>query len=512
MGAEVFILLFTFVFMLVLHKLTNMASDAPAQPKPISTKQVNLSKWGMYGTHARAFKLVTNPATFCDQLVEFFQTHHIGERRDRNAPPAAQTSWWFVSRRDDENYAVFATIIYPEYFPLAEQRTMFRIDLSIMYDVFGNSLRFEWYVTSAGVVEQKTPASGTIMKYTIEQVCQLLSAGVEQVPQPLRENKIVVTANAIRYWPSPQDYNESIQNPSTSFQTPVLRSGKVAENEIGLPRVATGAFASVYKVGTNSGDCAVKCFLGLTPDLELRYALLSNFILKDDLECTVDFDFISEGIRVRDTWYPVLRMVWVEGLPLSSYVQNILDDQSKLCALCDDFLKTVEELRRAGIAHGDLQHGNILVTDEGIRLVDYDGMFVPGMARMASNEIGHRNYQHPRRRSTHFGPYLDNFSQWVIYVALKALIADPSLWKKLDGGDECLLLRKADFDHPDDSEALRLMGESPSEEVRTLVARFREIIQMTVEQVPPLELTNVILVNENGAQPKAPLSRPPSNA
>src|SRR5436305_8445438 len=110
------------------------------------------------------------------------------------------------------------------------------------------------------------------------------------------------------------------------------------------------------------------------------------------------------------------------------------------------FAELVGELRAAGIAHGDLQHGNILVAPGGdLRLTDYDGMYVPALSGLESNELGHRNYQHPGRRRSEFGPHLDDFSSWVIYASLTALSIDPVLWGRLDGGDECLLIRSRDL-------------------------------------------------------------------
>ncbi|MBK8035367.1 MAG: hypothetical protein IPK17_38860 [Chloroflexi bacterium] len=50
------------------------------------------------------------------------------------------------------------------------------------------------------------------------------------------------------------------------------------------------------------------------------------------------------------------------------------------------------------MVHGDFQHGNIVVgAGEAIKLLDYDGMLVPGAIELPSGEIGHRHYQHPSR-------------------------------------------------------------------------------------------------------------------
>ena len=86
-----------------------------------------------------------------------------------------------------------------------------------------------------------------------------------------------------------------------------------------------------------------------------------------------------------------------------------------------------------------LQHGNIMVNDGELYLVDYDGMFVPSMAGSSSNELGHRNYQHPRRSAETFGPHLDNFSAWVIYISLQAMVKDEWIYERLGSGDDCLL-------------------------------------------------------------------------
>ncbi len=130
------------------------------------------------------------------------------------------------------------------------------------------------------------------------------------------------------------------------------------------------------------------------------------------------------------------------------------------------------DLRTAGIAHGDLQHGNILVLPDGqLRLVDYDGMFVPAMKGWRSNELGHRNYQHPARTAEHFGPELDNFAAWVIYSSLCAVVLESSIYKQLGGGDDCLLLRRGDFDNAGQSQVFRQLsslGYPISSHVKTL--------------------------------------------
>jgi hypothetical protein len=114
----------------------------------------------------------------------------------------------------------------------------------------------------------------------------------------------------------------------------------------------------------------------------------------------------------------------------------------------------VLDLQSARIAHGDLQHGNVVITARGIVLVDYDGMFVPGLSGRPSGEDGHRNFQHPRRTGADFGPELDNFSAWAVYLSLLALAEDPTLWSRVAAaGDERLLLAQSDYENPARSDA-----------------------------------------------------------
>jgi serine/threonine protein kinase len=163
-------------------------------------------------------------------------------------------------------------------------------------------------------------------------------------------------------------------------------------------------------------DYSLRLFLKNIKDQAERYARISDFVQNDDLPCTVTFDFLTRGIKFRNEWLPALKMEWVEGLSFDDYIVENLRDSNKLGFLASSFMKMMEEMQAAGIAHGDLQHGNIIVCNDELRLVDYDGMYVPAMRNFASNELGHPNYQHPNRDQRHFGPYLDNFSAWIIYA------------------------------------------------------------------------------------------------
>ena len=62
------------------------------------------------------------------------------------------------------------------------------------------------------------------------------------------------------------------------------------------------------------------------------------------------------------------------------------------------------------------------------RLVDYDGMWVPALAELPPNEVGHPNYQHPQRlRSGGYSAEIDRFAHLAIYTALRCLMVGGKL-------------------------------------------------------------------------------------
>ena len=287
-------------------------------------------------------------------------------------------------------------------------------------------------------------------------------------------------------WPTPQDYNEAVQSPQSSFSDPELKAGRVEEDKLGLPRPISGRFAVVYNMRCGPRSFAVRCFQSDVPDQQERYAAISEHLKNARLPYTVGFEFLKEGIRIRGQWFPVLKMEWIAGQPLHTYVEDHLKDSAALIRLATDWITMTEALQKVSLAHGDLQDGNVLVAGDRLKLIDYDGMFVPALAGRTSNEGGHRNYQHPNRTAMDYGLFLDNFSNWVIYVSIVALAIDPGLWTRLKGGDECLLFRKEDFIPNGGSKALSLLSQHPDPGLRALASIFESLLYLMPDQVPAL--------------------------
>ena len=254
-----------------------------------------------------------------------------------------------------------------------------------------------------------------------------------------------------KYWPSARYFTEAIQCPSVCFSQPLLRSTLPAVDRLGMPLVTSGQFAYVYKLKSSNGDgdFAVRCFRGYLGDRDQRYRAIQEHLEELPVANLSPFSYAPEGILVGGNRFPILFMRWIEGPTLDLYINEMLQRREVLEHLCHEWLRLLQGLQASGIAHGDLQHGNIIIEHGQLRLVDHDGIFVPAMAGWGASEVGHQHYQHPRRNARHFDEKLDHFSALVIYLSLLALTERPELWR--EHHDENLLFTKTDFVNPDAS-------------------------------------------------------------
>ena len=289
-------------------------------------------------------------------------------------------------------------------------------------------------------------------------------------------------------WPGITDFSEAVQNPSLCFNGTELEDGKVATNQRGMPMVFSGSFACVYSVSVNGGAYAVRCFTREVKDQQDRYNQLSDYLINVLPPSFVHFEYVEDGICLKGDWYPIVKMEWVEGEVLSAFVGDALDEPDTLRRVAAQWRGgTTASLRGLRIAHNDLQHGNVMVQDNGnIRLVDYDGMFLPQFRGERSPELGHKNYQHPQRSAADYGDYVDNFPTLVIYLSLLAVAADPDLWSFFN--DDNLIFTAKDYADPGASEVFKRVKKSKDPAVVELTKRLEEYCALPkVDAVPDLE-------------------------
>lgn len=287
-------------------------------------------------------------------------------------------------------------------------------------------------------------------------------------------------------WPSLGDYKAAIQNPRNCFADPDLARGQAHTNQLGLPVGASGNFAVVYQLQSGTRVFAVRCFLRPVTSQQQRYVALSHHFQALALPMLADCAYLPKGIRVQGQWYPIVRMAWIAGKQLHQYVEESRQQSALLEQLAAQWCRVMAGLREAHIAHGDLQHGNILVdAQDQIRLVDYDGVFIPAVSGRPPGELGHPNYQHPERlQQGYYAENGDAFSALVIYLSLVALRTEPDLWTLHTG--ENLLFTAADFTQPGQTAVWRRLQASSDPEVRRLTAALEAYCHGPVAMVPDL--------------------------
>jgi hypothetical protein len=289
-------------------------------------------------------------------------------------------------------------------------------------------------------------------------------------------------------WPGAVEYQEALQHPQAVFAHPELKHATVATNKLGLPRVAAGAFAVVYELETATTTQAVRCFLRPVTDQQVRYAAISAHLEEIELPALVGFEYQPEGILIGGAWRPLVCMDWVRGKTLDSFLDERRAPET-LHRLARRWRGVVNGLRGSRIAHGDLQQGNVLVTDgDELVLVDYDAMFVPALRGRQAPELGHPNFQHPGRTAAHYDEKLDTFSALVIYLSLRALAADSSLWERFSTGTN-LLFSRDDFLAPTQSAVFAALNTSPDPGVRQLSVQLAHFCAAPIESLPEFEET-----------------------
>lgn len=312
-------------------------------------------------------------------------------------------------------------------------------------------------------------------------------------------------SGSVRRFPTGASYAEALQHPELCFSDPDLKRGTVKQSPVLVgPKAISGNFASVFDITARDGQrYALKCFTRDSVTLGKRYSAISSALgalggsgaggLSQPWP--VGFDFLEQGVLVGREWYPAVKMTWVQGTGLISWIERNLHDAAALHTLAGRFLAMTADLEKNGIAHGDLQHGNLLVATDGtFRLVDYDGMYVPALRGEQATENGHRNYQSPSRTAADYGPAMDRFSAWTIELALLAVATDPGLWTQLhDRHGEFLILAEADLKEPATSLAWPVLLSHPDKRVRDVAGRVKGFLGKPASALPPLTAAAVQL-------------------
>lgn len=265
------------------------------------------------------------------------------------------------------------------------------------------------------------------------------------------------------------DYDIAISNLPSFARHPLVAAAEPRRDRASRLVAYTGGYSRVYSVSAYDRNFALRCLTANLSEARERYRIAGAYLRMQKLPYFVDFEYLDDALAVKGRTWPVIWMEWAEGLCLREFVGAHLGNPEVLLSLADAFRQMVAALHERNISHGDLQDENIIVAYDGtvprLRLVDYDGLFVPGLYGFPEAIAGHADYQHPRRFTVKTAnPAVDYFSELVIYLSLLVYASYPRLWNS--AAEKRLLFSEADFANPARSPVFRelasMQGEIPA--------------------------------------------------
>lgn len=245
-------------------------------------------------------------------------------------------------------------------------------------------------------------------------------------------------------YPSITEYIKAIRNAEDNFDK--LRNLSPELDSRGDPARSVGGFAVVFKLkDKDTGKLfAIKCFHEVQSNLTEAYAKISEFLTRYNSPYILNVDYLDKELYVnssitQEEEFPVLKMEWIEGVTMESYIHSNSRDCDAIKTLHEKFCELALWLRSKPFAHGDIKPDNIMIRPDGtLTLIDYDGMYVPSMKGEKSPTVGTSGFSHPNRTADDFDENIDDFALAVTSISLLAISQEPSFYEKLGGKDRLL--------------------------------------------------------------------------
>lgn len=270
-----------------------------------------------------------------------------------------------------------------------------------------------------------------------------------------------------------------------------------------------GGFCLVYPlINGQNKKYAFRVWHQEIDGIKERIKKISSYLKTKCNPYFVEFEYVENALNVPDAYgtnqqIDAIRMDWVKGLNLIDYLNSIItsdkDDEQKkneIISIADKFKDMIISLHNDHVSHGDLQHGNIMITPEGeLKLVDYDSVYVPSFTDEVQITSGLVGYQHPYRKNTNLlaTEKDDYFSEYIIYASLLAYAEDLSLWEPLDDEDNprdeySLLFKESDLSNPSQSNLFHHIRSFNNSELNELLDILCNVLcQPDCSNLQPLE-------------------------
>ena len=232
-----------------------------------------------------------------------------------------------------------------------------------------------------------------------------------------------------------------------------------------------------------------------------RYKLISDGLKKKKSNLFVEFELIENKLRILShtpiLTVPFLKMENAKGVNINEYFETIKKsslhhNKTSRNNFLKLWLEACNEINFSNMAHGDLQHGNIMIDydksssdlkPKAIKLIDYDGIWLPELKNLKPNEKGHRNYNLPSRSADQdYGPTMDYFSQLIIATSIVVLSKIP------DDTDteETLVFKEDDIKNPQDSKLFKILWNDSDQDIRNLTGHLILATKSGMQDQKPL--------------------------
>ena len=268
--------------------------------------------------------------------------------------------------------------------------------------------------------------------------------------------------------PSISEIIDSVSVPSL-IKDEVIKNG-IFEKSGSEPVYYSGGFTVVFPVTTPNDKWAFRCWHTEMGNVRERFKVISDHINGLNSPYFCDFYYCDNGLVVDGKLFPTTRMKWVNGNTINEYIIKNSKHKEKLLSLAEKFLAMTEFLHSHKIAHGDLQHGNIIIENDEIKLVDYDSLFVPGLEGQSDIITGKAEFQHPNRSKLKIASEkLDYFSELVIYLSIVAIAYSPSLLDEFSIQDS-LLFQSSDWQDFENSHIFKALKDIRNDDITLLLS------------------------------------------
>ena len=193
-------------------------------------------------------------------------------------------------------------------------------------------------------------------------------------------------------------------------------------------RCSVGNSVIVFEVMCEGRKMAMRVYMRHHPNLRAIYG--ERYYPKELLVNSSEREFGLADVVLCD---------WYEGESLQSKIEALYRKPEKMKALSQMFEEFALSLLGERWAHGDLKPENIILSNDGLHLIDFDAMYREGFTASDCVEIGTRPYQHPLRSRENFDRDIDDYPIALIATALAAMSLDPTIGRDIPNSDYLLI-------------------------------------------------------------------------